>query len=97
MPHPAGPSALVPLVWEVGHAASPAQPPSRWVAATVPGAVQLDWARAEGWEPYWKGNAFKAYRWMEDVWWTYRARVAPVEARAGHRLVLACGGVDYHF
>ncbi len=97
MPHPAGPSALVPLVWEVGHAASPAQPPSRWVAATVPGAVQLDWARAEGWEPYWKGNAFKAYRWMEDVWWTYRARVAPVEARAGHRLVLACGGVDYQF
>lgn len=88
----------LPLQWEVGHAPSREQIPSRWVPASLPGAVQLDWARAEGWPEYWKGNNFQAYCWMEDVWWTYRAKVpAGIVSTPGQRLIFACGGIDYHF
>lgn len=86
------------LQWEVGHAATAAAAPGRWVAAVVPGAVQLDWARAEGWPEYWKGDNCKAYQWMEDVWWTYRTSIpSGIPVAADQRLVFACGGVDYHF
>jgi beta-mannosidase len=88
----------LPLTWEVGHAATPDQVPGRFVPAVVPGAVQLDWARAEGWPEYWKGNHFRDYRWMEDAWWTYRTQVpAGIARKPDQRLVFSCGGVDYHF
>lgn len=54
------------LDWVVGHTKSPATAPERLVPATVPGAVQLDWARAEGWGNPNFGENWQAYRWMED-------------------------------
>lgn len=83
--------------WEVGYAKSAALEPQRWVPAAVPGAVQLDWARAEGWAPYWVGSNCASYRWMEDVCWTYRASLEKVPFDEGERLILVCGGVDYRF
>ncbi len=83
--------------WEVGHAPSAEARPARWVPAAVPGAVQLDWARAEGWPPYWHGANCASYRWMEDVYWTYRARVGGSFNAGSGRLFLVCGGVDYRF
>lgn len=51
-------------------------PGSRTVPAQVPGNVQIDWARAEGWdERWWHADEFRRYRWMEDVGWTYRAEL----------------------
>lgn len=88
---------VIPLTWEVGHAAAAGRQPGRWVSAAVPGAVQLDWSLAEKWPAYWQGDNFKAYGWMEDVWWTYRTRIAPVTVPAGQCLVFACGGIDYDF
>ena len=85
------------LAWEVGFAAGADDRPVRWVSATVPGAVQLDWARAEKWPPYWHGDNCKAYRWMEDVWWTYRTRLDAGLVRPGERLFFVCGGVDYQY
>ena len=35
------------LNWEVGYNKDPGVAPSLWIPATVPGAVQLDFARAE--------------------------------------------------
>ena len=52
--------------WEVGHSGAQEVPPDRFVEALVPGAVQLDWARAEGWGPFWYGDNVEAYKWMED-------------------------------
>jgi beta-mannosidase len=37
--------------WELGYADSYAFSPQKWIPATVPGAVQLDMARAEKYEP----------------------------------------------
>ncbi|MFO1477245.1 MAG: hypothetical protein U1F98_11400 [Verrucomicrobiota bacterium] len=90
-------SRCIELEWTAGHAADEHTPPERWVPARVPGAVQLDWARAENWPPHWQADNWKAYRWMEDVYWTYRATIHPVPLAESERLFLVCGGVDYHF
>lgn len=90
-------SKRITQTWELGHAPAAMAEPARWVPATVPGAVQLDWARAEDWPPYWQSDNCKAYRWMEDAWWTYRTRLQPVCTPPGQRLIFVCGGVDYQF
>jgi hypothetical protein len=67
------------------------------VPATVPGAVQLDWARAEGWGDPHYGENWRAYGWMEDVHWVYRATLALDEIDDGQRVFFVCGGIDYRF
>ena len=81
--------------WTLGHTADPAVAPASFVPATVPGAVQLDWARAAGWPDYWVAENFRAYAWMESAWWVYRTVLVQPRLQPGERLVLACGGVDY--
>ena len=63
------------LHWTLGWTAECHQVPPKWVQGTVPGAVQLDWAKAEGWGPYWWGDNFKQYAWMENVFWHYRTQI----------------------
>jgi beta-mannosidase len=84
------------LSWRVGHTSSPFIEPSEFVPATVPGAVQLDWARAHGWpQPEYDPDLSK-YAWTEDAYWLYRAELA-FELNAGERLFFVCKGVDYQF
>jgi beta-mannosidase len=83
------------LSWEVGWARQSDLQPAEFVPAVVPGAVQLDWAHAQGWPEFWRGENFKAYHWMEDVYWTYRARLNKPALAADQRLMLVCTGVDY--
>lgn len=85
------------LDWEVGHAPAPEATALEYIPARVPGAVQLDWARAHGAPPYWYGDHFKQYRWMEDVYWRYRARLVMPDRAPGERVFFVCGGVDYRF
>ena len=84
------------LTWTVGHAQSPDEIPSEFVPARVPGAVQLDWARAHDWPDYTYCDNYKAYGWMEDVFWVYRAAL-PNERMPGMRLFFVCKGIDYRF
>lgn len=82
------------LSWETGYAEAPDAAPEIWIPATVPGAVQLDWARAHDWPPYYHADNFHACRWMEDVWWSYRATVPPDDpARPVRWLLLE--GIDH--
>ena len=86
-----------PLRWTVGPHKGMDGEPSATIPAMVPGAVQLDWAASECWPPYWQGENPRAYRWMEEMFWTYEA---PVDAPAlldGARLFFVCGGIDYQF
>ncbi|HLL90916.1 MAG TPA: glycoside hydrolase family 2 TIM barrel-domain containing protein, partial [Tepidisphaeraceae bacterium] len=87
----------VDLQWTVGFSRDASAVPESFVAATVPGAVQLDWARAHGWGPYWYAENYKQYDWMEDVFWTYRATLRVPPHAPGERIVFVCGGVDYRF
>ncbi len=90
--------SMVPtLTWRLGFTKDPALTPSEWVPATVPGAVQLDWARAHQWPPYWQGENATAYGWMEDVYWVYETRLMKPALSPGQRLMLVGQGVDYAF
>ena len=83
--------------WSVGHHADVNQAPEEWVAAEVPGAVQLDWARAKGWDDHNYGDNWKDYAWMEGVFWTYRAVLDAVSLEGGQRLFFVSKGIDYAF
>ncbi|WP_339295748.1 hypothetical protein MKY82_06240 [Paenibacillus sp. FSL W7-1279] len=85
------------LNWEVGWSDHAGQFPDRWVPATVPGAVQLDWARAEGWGDHTYGENWRQYEWMEDKTWTYRAWLRPPASSPGERLYFISKGIDYSF
>lgn len=74
--------------WQVGWSDSLDQTPKEWVAATVPGAVQLDWARAQEWPSYsWNCEVLRYAR-LEDHHWHYRTTIPELPAGWVHRLVL---------
>lgn len=85
------------LDWQVGWSDQPDALPQRWVPASVPGAVQLDWAKAEGWGDYNYADNFKQYEWMEDKYWTYRAHLKPSAVSQGERVYFVSQGIDYSF
>jgi beta-mannosidase len=88
-------TANIPLAFHVGPSDGPGREPDAFVPARVPGAVQLDWARAHDWAPWWQGDNFRQYRWMEEKWWTYRAVLPAMTLAPGERPVLVCDGIDY--
>jgi len=86
-----------PLDWRVGHAPTRDSAPETFVPATVPGAVQLDWARAHDWPPYWQGENSRDYGWMEDVFWTYEATLDLAGLGDAEQAWFECGGIDYEW
>ena len=84
-------------VWQLarlsGRASAPVQ--GDWFPAAVPGAVQLDWARARGLPDPYYGSNVRAYDGLEDSYWLYRTEVPRAERRADERLYFTCAGVDY--
>ncbi|MEO6602506.1 MAG: hypothetical protein ABIQ16_21670 [Polyangiaceae bacterium] len=91
------PNPVQPLQWEVGRASAADQSPALFIPAEVPGAVQLDWARAHDWPAYWVADHFKAYQGLEDSFWRYRTRLNLPVLEPGERVWFVCGGVDYRF
>jgi beta-mannosidase len=83
--------------WEVGNTVSPEIAPKKFVPAVVPGAVQLDWARAEGWgDPHIADN-WQQYLPLEDLYWLYRATLDFPALVDGQVVKFICGGIDYRF
>ena len=85
------------LDWTVGYTYAPYETPETVVPAQVPGAVQLDWARAHQWPDYRYDLNFRDYRWMEDCYWVYRAKLEGQELEEKESLWLTGGGIDYEF
>lgn len=85
------------LDWVVGHHQQRESAPSEWYPAIVPGAVQLDYAKAKGWGDHNYAENWKDYRWMEDVYWTYRASFSLPELEEGEQLYFVSKGIDYAF
>src|SRR5271169_5952562 len=81
--------------WELTRLAGRESPASDWIRAAVPGAVQLDWARAHGLPDLNFGQNVRLYDGLEDSAWLYRTRVPQAELAPAEELVFACGGVDY--
>ncbi|MEE9463813.1 MAG: glycoside hydrolase family 2 TIM barrel-domain containing protein [Bacteroidales bacterium] len=83
--------------WEVGFHEKEDQSPTAWHPARVPGAVQLDMLHTLD-DPDWtRGEGFRQFRWMEDVWWTYRTRFDRPSLRAREKLCFRSRGIDYAF
>lgn len=85
------------LEWRVGWTDAADVNPTTFVPAKVPGAVQLDWANAQGWPPYWQGQNADAYDGLEDHFWIYETTLAVPQLSDGRRLFFVCGGIDYQF
>ena len=83
--------------WKVGYSNNKTDLPKKWVDATVPGAVQLDYARAEKYGPYYYGDNWKDYLWMEDVYWTYSTEFPKPDLKADEELYFTSKGIDYKF
>ena len=85
------------LDWELGYPGKETGSSLQWTEATVPGAVQLDIARAEGYGTYYYAENWKDYRWMEDTAFTYRTVFGKPEMEPGERLLFRSLGIDYAF
>jgi beta-mannosidase len=88
---------LVPLNWELGYFNNGADKTMKWIAASVPGAVQVDVARAEHYAMWYFAENWKNFIWMEDVPFTYRATFNKPELKPGERLFFYSAGIDYAF
>ena len=84
------------LKWKLGFTPSPDQQPDVFFDASVPGAVQADYARAHEWPPFWQGLNFRDYKWMEDVYWLYTAELNFTLA-ADEIARLCFKGIDYRY
>lgn len=96
--HPLLPQKKLPdLKWELAWSKYLNAAPSKFIPATVPGAVQLDIARAEKYGPHYYGENWKDYLWMEDQFYTYRTTFFKPELVKGERLIFKSLGIDYQF
>ena len=85
------------LQWKVGFCKTAEQNPGEWMDATVPGAVQLDYAKAHNWPPFYYAENWKEYLWMEDVFWVYETRFKKPVLEKGDQLFFISKGIDYEF
>src|SRR5262245_804602 len=85
------------ISWTVGFSKEPGAKPDKLVPAKVPGAVQLDWGRAENWPDHTIADNWKAYAWMEDVYWLYRGKLDFRALKPDERLYFVCKGIDYRY
>ena len=93
----ANPDEQVKLTWELGYSVDTDTQPSKWIPAIVPGAVQLDIARAEKYQPHYYAEHWKDYLWMEDMFFTYRTFFKKPALHDGYRLYFTSLGIDYEF
>ena len=90
-------SRMADLEWVVGYHSKKESKPTEWYPAKVPGAVQLDFARANGWEDHNYAENWKDYRWMEDVYWTYKTSFSSQDLEVNKRIYFVSKGIDYEF
>lgn len=90
-------SAMTPLQWKVGYASEKQAYPSKFIPSQVPGAVQLDIAKAENYPPYEYADNYKKFSWMEDQYYTYLASFKKPALKENERLYFVSKGIDYQF
>jgi len=83
--------------WETGFHIEKDGTPENWFSSTVPGAVQMDYAKANNWPPFFYAENWKDYLWMEDVYWTYKTSFSKPELSNGEQLFFISKGIDYEF
>lgn len=67
-----------------------------WFEATVPGNIQEDYGKANGFPDVNFGDNCKLYEALEDDGWLYRTEVA-AEPKAGERVFFVTKGIEYEY
>jgi beta-mannosidase len=88
---------LVPLKWHLGYSAEEKLAPKSWIQAIVPGAVQIDIARALSWGAFYYAENWKNYLPLEDNYYTYKAKFARPECKKDDKVFFVSHGIDYEF
>lgn len=91
------PEKQIPFTWELGYSNSIAENPVKWIPAIVPGAIQLDIARAEKYAPFYYAEHWKDYLWMEDQFYTYKTNFPKPALKGDERCLFISKGIDYQF
>lgn len=84
------------LNWSVGFCDTADLRPTESFIATVPGAVQLDYARHYALPDYRRGLNFKQYKWMEDKFWVYSSEF-DASLLKDKNLFFIANGIDYQY
>ncbi len=87
----------LPLVWELGRSANAEEKPAEFIPAQVPGAVQLDFLRAQGGKDFFFADNFHVFDGWEDLFYTYRARFEVPVLKDGQSLYFVSKGIDYAY
>lgn len=82
--------------WTVSYSAAKDGTRLNKIPATVPGAVQLDYAKANNYAPYNYGLNFKQFDWMEDVFFFYETQL-DFSLEKDQTARLCFDGIDYGF
>ena len=82
--------------WMLSHASEKDGVGKDSVMASVPGAVQLDYAKAKDYAPYYYGLNFKQFDWMEDEYFFYDTTLDFVCGKDEYAL-LCFDGIDYRY
>lgn len=84
------------FIWTLSHSKEKHGAPLQPVPATVPGAVQLDYAAALDYAPYYYGLNFRQFDWMEDEYFFYDTTLdfAVSENKAA---LLCFDSIDYKY
>lgn len=86
------------LQWQIGYHKLINDAPVKWLPSKVPGAVQLDVMNAENYkQPYWFGNNFEQFTWMESQYFTYKTNFVKPNLKDGEKLFFHSKGIDYQF
>ena len=82
--------------WMLSHASEKNGTPIEPIAATVPGAVQLDYAVAKNYPPYYYGLNFKQFDWTEDEYFFYDTTLK-FTCEEDETALLCFNGIDYRY
>ncbi|MBR0442963.1 MAG: hypothetical protein IIX15_01345, partial [Clostridia bacterium] len=82
--------------WMLSHASEKSGAGLESIPASIPGAVQLDYAKAKNYEPYYFGLNFKQFDWMEDEYFFYDTTL-DFTCAADEHAILCFDGIDYRY
>ncbi|MFA6127876.1 MAG: hypothetical protein WC699_11265 [Bacteroidales bacterium] len=85
------------LDWQLGYAPAGQKESLKWIPSKVPGAVQLDIAKAEKYGLWYYAENWKDYLWMEDQQFTYKSTFRKPDIQPGERVFFVSKGIDYAF
>ncbi len=84
------------LNWTLSHTPTLAEPAKDKIPAEVPGAVQLDYAKALNYKPYYYGLNFRQFDWMEDEYFIYESTL-DFTCSDTEAATLCFMGIDYGY